>query len=382
MKLETSFRTFIQNVQIKPKEEENLKLAYEDLRKNLKEFSKDSDFKELIITEFVQGSFKRKTCLKNRDGKAADIDVVIVTKMDEGEFTPPELAQKKFLPFVEKFYSGQYEPQGRSIGLTLKQYNAELDIVITSNPKEAQVGFLTEELFQEFDSLYEDFNQDSIKKSLKRVFNAELRDGRIVLANSQEDLKLDPLRIPDRDAKVWQDTNPMAQIFWTIQKNQRCNNIFLPVVRAAKWMHANYGGFPKYPKGYPLEHIVGDCCPDGIISIGEGLTLTLEKIVTEYEPFILSMKVPYLRDRGVNCNVLSRQSFDDFKLFYNRIKDAATLARKALDCDDSYESSKLWRELLGAEFPLSEKPTTSKGYVAPTTHAQPETKRNFAYLNE
>jgi hypothetical protein len=378
MKLEPNFRLFIQNILIGDEESEKLKKAHETLKSNLKEYSKDTDFKELIISEFVQGSFKRKTCLKSRENKPADIDVVVVTKMDESEFNPPHTAQAKFLPFVEKYYKGQYELQGRSIGVTLKEENVDLDIVITSNPKEAQVGFLAEALIQNFDDLRE-WDEEIIKKSMKQFSRLARVDNALSLSESNpEDWKIDPLRIPDREAKNWQDTNPLAQVFWTIRKNQNCNNLFLPVVRSIKWLRGSFGGFPKYPKGYPLEHIVGDCCPEGIVSIAEGVVLTLEKIVSKYQNDVDGGRVPYLKDRGVDTNVLSRQSVEDFKAFHSRINQAAIKAREAMECEDSYESSVLWRELLGDDFPLSEKPEGGKKFESPKVQAEPETKRRFA----
>ena len=42
------------------------------------------------------------------------------------------------------------------------------------------------------------------------------------------------------------------------------------VVKALKWWRLlDRPG--EYPKGYPLEHIIGACCPDGIASVAEGV---------------------------------------------------------------------------------------------------------------
>lgn len=49
----------------------------------------------------------------------------------------------------------------------------------------------------------------------------------------------------------------------------------------------------KHPKSYPLEHFIGDCCPDDIKSVAEGVVLTLENIVSQYT------NKPFLADRGV-----------------------------------------------------------------------------------
>jgi len=43
------------------------------------------------------------------------------------------------------------------------------------------------------------------------------------------------------------------------------------VVRSIKWWrHEHADELPKYPKGYPLEHMIGHVLPDGIDSVPEG----------------------------------------------------------------------------------------------------------------
>ncbi len=82
-----------------------------------------------------------------------------------------------------------------------------------------------------------------------------------------------PLLIPDREAKKWIETNPLAQIQWTQRKNALCNSHYINVVKSLKWWQINNfhdGNLPKYPKGYPLEHIIGFCCPDDISSVAKG----------------------------------------------------------------------------------------------------------------
>jgi hypothetical protein len=89
------------------------------------------------------------------------------------------------------------------------------------------------------------------------------------------------LWIPNRDAKCWDETNPLEQIKWTWGKNARCDTHYINVVKALKWwQRVNHED--DRPKGYPLEHLVGQCCPDGIKSVAEGVTRSLEAIVAIY----------------------------------------------------------------------------------------------------
>lgn len=380
MKLNTEFAEFNNNIILTDEEDDKLKNAYQNLQKNLKEYEKESDFKELIIGDFVQGSYQRKTCLKQQEGKLPDIDVIIITKMDEGEFDPAKLAQDKFIPFVEKYYSGEYEQQGRSIGVTLKKLGVDLDIVITSNPKEAETGFVDEELFNSMGNS-KNWDQEILEKSMPGIMKmAHLGRADSLLS---EDIQLsevknvDPLRIPDKDANQWQDTNPMAQILWAMKKNKICNYRYLPVVRAVKWLRSSFGDFPKYPKGYPLEHIIGDNCPNDFSSVAEGVKSTLENIVNNYKPYYESRTVPNLRDRGVDENVLSRQTSEDFNKFYECIREAYQIAVKAIESDDAHESSVLWRKLFGEEFPLIE-PDGDEGWKKPESSVKADTPRRFA----
>lgn len=380
MKLNTEFATFNNNIVLTDDEDKKLQKAYQDLKENLEEYSKESDFDELIIGDFVQGSYQRKTCLKQQEGKLPDIDVIIITKMDEDEFDPAKLAQNKFLPFVEKYYKNQFEPQGRSIGVTLKEVGVDLDIVITSDPKEAETGFLKEELFKSMGSSKE-WDVDTLKNSMAGIVKmAHLRKSDSIL---NEDVQLsevenvDPLRIPDSEANEWQNTNPGAQILWAMKKNKICNYKYLPVVRAMKWLRKSYGNFPKYPKGYPLEHIIGDNCPNKFSSVAEGVLLTLESILNNYRDNYESNTVPYLKDRGVDVNVLSRQKSEDFNKFYDQISNAYETAYEAFYSADAHESSVLWRKLFGEEFPLIESEDDGS-WKKPTAVASTEKPRRFA----
>jgi hypothetical protein len=171
-------------------------------------------------------------------------------------------------------------------------------------------------------------------------------------AAEEEPWKLSPLRIPDRDADEWDDTHPLEQIRWTVEKNKSCNKHYINVVKAIKWWKRINENLPRYPKGYPIEHLIGDCCPDNITSVAQGVTETLEEVVVRYKDDSDKEIVPFFADRGVPAhNVLHRVSGADFKAFYDEAAKAAVIAREALDADTAKKSADKWRELFGSKFP-------------------------------
>ena len=159
-------------------------------------------------------------------------------------------------------------------------------------------------------------------------------------------------------------THPLAQIQWTWDKNRNTNDHYVNVVKALKWWRReNYSNI-KYPKGYPLEHMIGDNCPDEISSVAQGITLSLENIVSRYYVDALLQKVPFLHDRGVpEHNVLARLSKEDFLAFYRSICDAAKIARNALDAKDIPSSVVEWQKLFGnKKFPNAPENRSSGSY--------------------
>ena len=311
------------------------------------------DLSPLIVSTFLQGSYRRATAVKPNNGKRADVDIIIVTNLNKDYFSPHE-AIDKFIPFVEKYYKGKYEVQGRSIGIKLSYVH--LDIVITSAPSETEKQHLASESVNAKATL-EDVEEWRFNKNWKdpslynyKIYNTE--------AKSEPEWKSEPLWIPDKDAECWIETDPLEQIKWTRDKNKSTNLHYVNVVKAIKWWRILRLTDLKYPKGYPVEHMVGDCCPDGIQSVAEGVTKTLENIIDKYDMYRNIKETPNLPDRGVpNHNVWKRVSVDDFTIFYDYVKEYSRYARQALDATSIAESVEYWQKLFGSNFP---DPPTSK----------------------
>jgi Second Messenger Oligonucleotide or Dinucleotide Synthetase domain len=359
MELPSYFRDFLTAIRPTENQRQDLITGHRTLRERL---NADETLSKIIVSMFLQGSYRRGTVIRPKGDKRSDVDLVVVTKLSEEDYPDPEEAMTLFIPFLDKHYKDKYELQGRSIGITLSY--VDLDLVITSAPSEAEIGLLLSESVTSLDSLEEvddwRLNQFWISQDARQRFADSIVRNRLDTARQEAEWKLSPLRIPDREAQTWEDTHPLAQNQWTRDKNKLCHSHYINVVKAIKWWRRVKHPTPKYPKGYPVEHLIGQCCPDEISYVATGVTLTLEAIESKYAAYAALKITPDLRDHGVpSHNVFKRVSGEDFAEFHAQVCEAAKIARQALDADTVYESARLWCELFGNKFP--EAPENSSG---------------------
>jgi hypothetical protein len=328
--LPSYFSDFLANIRLQADDIADLKRGHTTLRQQL---LADPDLGGKIVGTFLQGSYRRATAVKPENGKRSDVDVVVVTTIDKGEYTP-EQTLAAFKPFMDRHYKGKYEVQGRSIGIELSY--VDLDCVITAAPSVSEQGVL----------------KSSVVMSEETIEDAT-DDWRVMFSTkATPQWKVDPLWIPDRDVQCWTATHPLEQIRWTQEKNQRCKTHYINVVKALKWWRRLKYTTPKYPKGYPVEHLIGQCCPDNIDSVAAGVALTLEAIVANYRWQVAAGRVPVLPDHGVpEHDVFKRITAADFALFYEQVSEAAVIARQAYDETDLATSVGLWKKLFGDDFP-------------------------------
>ena len=130
MELPTYFTDFLADIRPTSEQESAAQEGHKNLRDKL---SKDPTLSPIIISTFLQGSYRRSTAVQPVGDDQLDVDTVVVTSLKESEFTP-EQAINAFVPFVKEHYPEQWELQGRSIGLHLD--DVALDLVITSAPSE------------------------------------------------------------------------------------------------------------------------------------------------------------------------------------------------------------------------------------------------------
>jgi len=345
MNLPSSFETFLQDIRPTATQRKAMRRAHRALRERL---LADPQISKLIISTFLQGSYRRATAIRNAAGQQSDVDVVAVTTIPRS--TKASDAQARFYDFVERHYPDKWRPQGRSIGITLS--DVELDLVITSAPSETQAndvkaaGALD---YSDFMALDEERAYSGLDLSSTLLFEAK-----------QAQWKLEPLYIPNRDLGSWDPTHPLAQIAWTQEMNALTQGHYVNVVKALKWWRRNHPVLTGHPKGYPLEHLIGQCCPTNITSVAQGITLTLGKMVTDYGSLARAGIVPVLSDHGVTShNVLGRVSVPEFQLFMIEVAKASVIAAEAFNAQTPKASADKWRELLGTRFPESSATATA-----------------------
>lgn len=360
--MKSYFDDFLKNVRLSEEQKKALVDAHTQLRDKL---NADNRLKDVMVDTFLQGSYRRSTIIKPAAGQRSDVDVVVVTNMSEEEYTPAE-ALDLFLGFLKEHYPNQYERQGRSWGIYLEE--ADIDLVPTSAPSEA---LAKSEAIRNaaFSSL--DIEGLSDLDALSKTYGSRTASliGAII---DNDDWRGEPLRIPDREANVWESTDPLSQISWTAEKNAKCSGHYVNVVKAIKWWWRTQHPDKKYPKGYPLEHLVGDCCPDGIESVAEGVVMTFESIEK------LGYIKPVLLDRGLPNDVMARVPQEAYSVFYECASAAAKIAREAFESEDTRSASEKWRELFGEEFPLAPKPESRAAFTARAGATTALSEANFA----
>ncbi len=350
-KIDSYFADFLSDIRLTSTQNSESQRGHKVLRDRL---HSDEDLKEITITSFLQGSYRRSTAVRPSGEKRADVDIIVVTNLDRNKVTPHE-ALKKFEPFVEKHYKGKWHYQGRSIGIELSY--VDLDIVVTSAPSEVEESILKsasvisnitlEELYTgKYDwRLNKSWTEPDFSKGFSSLNEA---------SKKEPEWKTEPLWIPDRDAGKWEQTHPLEQIRWSQGKNKLTNGFYVNVVKAVKWSRLVKMTDLKYPKGYPIEHAIGDCCPNDIESLAEGVTKTFEAFVSNYQTYYNMNIVPTFPDRGVpQHNVWKRITFDDFKKFFDYISHFAKIARQAMEEKSLRKQTEKWREIFGDKFPLA-----------------------------
>ena len=345
--LPTYFADFLKGIRPTPSQRADMQTGHATLRQRLAEFK---PLQRIVVSDFLQGSYRRSTALRPAGDKRSDVDIVVVTSLSELDYPDPEAAMELFVPFFEEFYPGKYKLQGRSFGIELSY--VDLDVVVTSAPSLAQHAALKSAAVRVIGELAE-LTGWRLAGSWLPIDTSTAGSDRLLLkAAAESEWKLDPLRIPDRDVGRWQDTHPLEQIRWTHAKNAASSSNYVNVVKAIKWWRAVQQPEPKRPKGYPLEHLIGYGCPGGINSVADGVTRALETIRDDFAADARVARTPFLPNHGLpNEDVLKRVDGEDFQKFHGHVSEAAGLARRALDEDDKKASAGLWRELFGGKFP-------------------------------
>ena len=359
MELNSYFTDFLSEIRPTQAQTKSLQEAHTRLRKRL---LGDDYLGPNIITVFLQGSYRRSTAIRPQGDDKLDVDLVVVTRFKREDYPVADDVMAEFTFFLNKHYAGKWKKKGRSLGIELS--NLKLDIVIAADPSEEEIWYTDfAKSFYTIDDLAT--NSGPLPGGLSEFLKAD---------NGESAWKLNPLYIPDRDSHQWQRTHPLEQYRWTTNKNGRTNGHYVNIVKSVKWWWRTVHPDLEYPKSYPLEHLVGDCCPDGIEAVAVGFTAVLEEMVSRFSANAKAGIVPFVPDRGVpEHNVLKRLSPADFSQFIQKVQEASVIAREALESDDVSDSAARWRELFGSKFPApppgasSSTTESSKGAFTPRT---------------
>jgi len=373
MILHSDFSKFLQEIRPTKPMRDQLITGHRTLRDRL---NSDEDLKPILVSDFLQGSYRRYTAVRPTGDKRSDVDIIVVTKLDEDEYTPND-ALALFEPFLNKHYRGKWRRQGRSFGIEMGY--VELDVVLTSAPAEQEYGILQSDAVTSDDNIV-DARDWRLHRSWLALDHRLRTDAKAMLeqAADEAEWRAQPLRIPDRDADKWDGTHPLEQIRWTRDKNSRCNGHFVNVVKCIKWWRLQHYAEPVHPKGFPLERLIGEHCPAEIESVAEGVTKTLEAIVSSYAVLVLMEGKPQLPDYGVpSHDVFHRITSGDFCSFYDQVRVGADLSRRAFNSEDRTESGNLWREMFGSKFPGPPNNGSNKkaGFTPPAGAAVPGSGR-------
>jgi hypothetical protein len=337
--LPSKFREFLASIRPTESQISEYVAGHEELRDRL---TSDDELSDIHVADFLQGSYARRTAVRPIGDEKSDVDVVFVTNLPKSEYAPDQ-AMRLCEPFLDEYYPGRWTPNQRSYKIELGEI--EIDLVLTAAPSEAVMHELTA--------------QDAIGRvDVESMANQEDMG---IIANSidatfkggDQDWQDEPLDIPDRELKYWDQTHPLATLDWTQNKNDRTSGHYINVVKAIKWWRRTHVENPERPKSYPLERLVGECCPDYISSVAEGVMRTFDIFIEKYESNATHEDTPVLGQHGIpENNVLARVEGRDFAAFYDQVLEASEKAQRAFEEPDKEQSAQYWRELFGNEFPL------------------------------
>lgn len=258
MKLPSYFKDFLAEIEPSPSYKDDQQAGHRTLRKRL---AGDDDFSVVHVNTFLQGSYKRNTAI--HPGK--DVDIVVVTSIDP-DVTTPAAANSRLEKCLRRYYD-KVTPQNRSYCVTLSYVTMDV-VLATSRHLKKEAAMLVS--IRGADEL------DNAKAWTEK-----------------------PLLIPDRDLGRWVETDPKRQLQWTTDLNAECDGYFVPLVKMVKWWRREAYEKPKYPKGYVLERLVGECVDKTKRDHAEGFVQLLANVQAKYGSYATLGIVPHLSDPGV-----------------------------------------------------------------------------------
>src|SRR5258708_2955826 len=130
----TYFSDFLAEIRLTDSLEQACQEKHQELRRLLQA---DAELSGIIIDAFVQGSYRRATCVRPLDPmdrtEHVDVDLVVVTTLDPGTNSPDRVVAR-FTPFLQRHFANRWVRNDRSIKITFADTPVTLDLVITAAP--------------------------------------------------------------------------------------------------------------------------------------------------------------------------------------------------------------------------------------------------------
>ncbi len=106
---------------------------------------------------------------------------------------------------------------------------------------------------------------------------------------------------------------------------------------------------PK-PKGFWVECLTAENFDPAQELWADHFIATLENVLVNYSN---ATAVPELKDPGLDNEVIkTSMTIEEFCVFLDTVKECLEQAKAARDAEDKVESSEIWRDIFGEEFPL------------------------------
>lgn len=326
------FETFLHNIEPEPDAVAYAQEAHKPVRNALTE---DEKFGQYVENTFLYGSYKRHTAV----GDIKDVDIVVLTNFDISDpANTPQSVLRKLKAALARHYDDPENPEYQRRSIRINDplpHRPEVTMTLDIIPA--------------------------------------------VAVNGEDQ----PLRVPDREVKQWIESHPKGHIAATTALNAEGlgNGKFVPLAKIMKWWWKYQCEVrqpdverPK-PKGFWIECLTGQCFDPNQSDWADHFIAVLAAIKARYENVT---EPPQLPDPGLpGHTVKTNMTMEEFQIFIMAVTESLTTAVAARDEQDKVQSSVLWRELFGDEFPLYETDETTKSSEATlrpvlgdTRHAQ------------
>jgi tRNA nucleotidyltransferase (CCA-adding enzyme) len=98
VEMPSAFSEFLKGIRPTTNHTDDMITGYKTLKRRLLE---DEKLSPIIVSTFLQGSYRRATAIRPKGDKRADVDLVVVTKLKREEYTPQQ-AMDLFVSFLDK----------------------------------------------------------------------------------------------------------------------------------------------------------------------------------------------------------------------------------------------------------------------------------------